>query len=268
MARVVTLPRGRLVLDEPLVVGVLNVTPDSFSDGHLADAIAWGHQLIADGADLVDIGGESTRPGAGAVSAEQELARVLPVIEALAREAIVSIDTTKAEVARAAIAAGAQLVNDVSGGRFDPDIVEVAAEAGCAFVAGHARGDTLAAVHAAPRPTVDEVEAELRERLSSLPAGLQVIADPGLGFGKGTVENLALLRAAGRLVASLGVPVMVGPSRKRFLGELTGRAARERDAATIGACLAAVAAGASLLRVHDVRGLRDALTVFEAVRAS
>jgi dihydropteroate synthase len=258
----------------------VNVTPDSFSDGGrhtgVESAVDFALRCLDAGADMVDVGGESTRPqGAAPVSAGEEIRRVAPVIAGIcARKsaALVSIDTSKAAVAEAAIAAGAQLVNDVAGGRFDPAIVDVAARHGVGFVLGHLRGASLAEVHAreATPPTVAEVEAELCAALAALPAGLRerTIVDPGLGFGKRTPENLALLAASGRLARATGRPVMIGPSRKRFLGELTGRAVADRDDATVGACLAGVAAGAHVLRVHDVQKLRDALVVWEAVRAA
>jgi dihydropteroate synthase len=215
----------------------------------------------------LDIGGESTRPGATRVPADEERARVVPVIRALAGRAGVplSVDTVKGDVAEAALDAGAEIVNDVSGGRFDPRTAEVAARRGAAFVFGHLRGQTLDEVHdpAAADPTFDEIVDELR---AALPASPRTIVDPGIGFGKRAAANLMLLARAGELGRALDRPVMVGPSRKRFLGELTGRPAAERDDATVGACLAAAASGASFLRVHDVRRLRDALTVFEAVR--
>ncbi len=266
----------RLDWSRVYVVGVLNVTPDSFSDGGLyADAesaVARGLELVARGADLVDVGGESTRPhGARVVSAAEEIERVVPVIRRLAGHGVpVSIDTTKAEVARAALAAGALVVNDIAGGGFDPDIVAVTAEAGAVYVLGHARGRSLPEVHAseADPPGFDEVAAELGGRLDALPRALRgrVIADPGLGFGKQTRQNLELIRRSGELGRRLGVPVMVGPSRKRFLGELTGLPTGERDAATVGACLAAACAGAHLVRVHSVELLAPALKVYEACR--
>jgi len=273
------LPRHTLSFDRPLLCAVLNVTPDSFSDGGrhtiVASAVEFALRCLDAGASMVDVGGESTRPqGAAPVSAEDEIRRVEPVIAALARatSAPISVDTSKARVAEAGLAAGAQIVNDVSGGRFDAEILEVAARAGAGFVLGHVRGRSLAEVHAseASPPTVDEVEAELLAALAGLPAGLRTrtIVDPGLGFGKRTPENLALTAAAGRLAEATGCPVMLGPSRKRFLGELTGRAVDDRDDATVGACLAGVAAGAHVLRVHDIKKVRDALLVFEAVRGS
>lgn len=282
-ARLVPLAPGA-----PLVMGVVNVTPDSFSDGgQLADAaaaIAHGQALWAAGADLLDVGGEATNPRAAPVSAEVELARVLPVIAGLAATtgALISVDTTKAAVARAAIAAGADLVNDVSGGLFDPDIIAVADDAGVGYVLGHLRGRSLAEVFAAEAPLPwTAVRDDLGERVSRLPASLvnRTFIDPGLGVGKGSdpAGNLALLTHAGDLAAALGRPILVGPSRKRFLARLIGLAAPPADpvahraaldAATVGACLAAVAAGAHALRVHDVARLRAALTIFVAAAPS
>ena len=259
-------------------MGVLNVTPDSFSDGgrHTDLPAAVEHALAMDaaGADLIDVGGESTRPGARPVPAAEERGRVIPVIEALAgrTRAALSIDTTKAEVAAAALAAGAEVVNDVSGGAFDPGLVAAAAAAGAVFVCGHLRGASMAEVPAgeAAPPRWDEVAAELGARLSALPAALRArtIADPGLGFGKRTAGNLELTRRAGELAAALSCPVMLGASRKRFLGELTGLPVGSRDAASIGAALAAAASGAHVVRVHDVAGTVAALRVFEAVRGA
>lgn len=274
--RFATIELRGLTLDwsRPYLVGVVNATPDSFSDGglHAAPgvAIAHGKKLAAAGADIVDVGGESTRPGAVPVPTEEELRRVVPVIRGLVQELSVpiSVDTSKADVARAALDAGAQVVNDISGGRFDPAILEVAEAAGAAFVLGHVRGGSLAEVHgAAEPPQYAEIAAELGAALEQLPDSLRrrTIVDPGLGFGKGTALNLELTRRAGELGAALGRPVMIGPSRKRFLGELTGAAVGERDAATVGAALAAVACGAQLVRVHEVAGLRPALQLFSAV---
>lgn len=289
-----------------LIAGVVNVTPDSFSDGgtyaRLEDAVAHGRALAEAGADLVDVGGESTRPGASPVAEADEIARVVPVIQALARALSVpiSVDTTKAAVARAAVDAGAEIINDISGGLFEPAIVDVAHETGAAYICGHVRGHDLAAVHAPapeampgaassgtapesdPRRTserdgdadaageqaiVEQVARELAARVAALPAGLRprTMVDPGLGFGKHTGQNLALLRRARALSARSGCPVMVGPSRKRFIAELTGSQDMEvRDRGTVGACLAAVAAGAHLVRTHDVARLAPALRVYEA----
>jgi dihydropteroate synthase len=263
------------------LVGVINVTPDSFSDGGrhaaVAEAVAFGLRSVAAGADLIDVGGESTRPGARPVSAEEEIERVVPVITRLAeglaqagRAVPIAVDTTKAAVARAAVRAGASVVNDIAGGRFDADTPAVAAGEGAAYVCGHVRGDDLAAVHAAEgQPqSWDDVAFELGERVAGLPADLRArtLVDPCLGFGKGPALNLDLLARAGELAAGTGRPVLLGPSRKRFLGALTGKPVGERDDATVGACLAAAAAGAHALRVHDVARVHDALVVFEAVR--
>jgi dihydropteroate synthase len=260
----------------PYLVGVVNTTPDSFSDGgrlgSVDAAVEHALGLAAAGADLIDIGGESTRPGADPVALEEELARVVPVVERLAGRtaAVLSIDTCKGEVARAALAAGAEVVNDISGGLFDAGTARAAAEAGAAFVCGHVRGGRLAEVHRAAPPGFDELADELAARVRDLPPGLagRIACDPGLGFGKQTAQNLELLRRAGELSDRLSCPVMVGPSRKRFLGELTGRPVGERDAATIGAALAAALFGAQLIRVHEVAGVRDALRVFDAVRGA
>lgn len=280
-------PCGVRVIDfgEVVVMGVVNVTPDSFSDGgRLADAaaaIAHGQQLWQAGAHILDVGGEATNPRATPVSAAVELARVLPVIRGLAEttDALISIDTTKAEVARAAIAAGADLVNDVSGGLFDPEILAVAADAGVGYVCGHLRGTSLAEVFAAERGDPRrlgwrEVADELAARLAAMPDALRrrTVVDPGLGFGKGAAPaaNLALLAHAGDLGAALGRPVLVGPSRKRFLAALLGPAPGPGalDDATVGACLAAIARGAHAVRVHDVARLCAALRGFDAVARS
>jgi dihydropteroate synthase len=271
----IALRRRVLVFDRVRIMGVINVTPDSFSDGgahaDVESAVSFGLRLLGAGADVLDIGGESTRPMAAAVAVKDEIDRVVPVIERLAAasSAPISVDTTKAAVADAALRAGADLVNDVSGGRFDPEIIDVCVAHGAGYVLGHVRGARIADVHAAEvsPASFEEVAAELGERLLALPADLRqrTIVDPGIGFGKGTAANVELLARAGELRAGLGRPVLVGPSRKRFLGELTGRDVDDRDDATVGACLAAVAAGADLVRVHDVKRVRDALVVFERI---
>jgi dihydropteroate synthase len=277
-------PSITLLWERVYLLGVINVTPDSFSDGgkHIAvaSAVAFGLRSVAAGADVLDVGGESTRPGAMRVEDEEEIARVVPVIEGLfggllevGCNAPISVDTTKSRVARAALEAGATIVNDISGGCFDPDLVHVVADSRAAFVLGHVRGQNLAEAHAAERspPEFDEVAAELGERVARLPADLRLrtLVDPGIGFGKGAALDLELCGRAGELGARTGRPVLVGPSRKRFLGTLVGsKPAAERDDATIGACLAAVASGASALRVHDVGRVRDALTAFSAVSAA
>jgi dihydropteroate synthase len=274
----IALSRRALAFDRTAIVAVINVTPDSFSrDGrhsNVESAVAFALRCVDQGADVLDIGGESTRPGAGRITATEEIARVLPVIERLVAtqpRAAISVDTTKVEVAQAALEAGADLVNDISGGRFEPQIVDLVADRGAAYICGHVRGSTLAQAHAAEErpPTFDEVAEELAWSLARAPASLRqrTIVDPCLGFGKRKPQNLELLARAGELGARLARPVLVGPSRKRFLGEITGRAVDDRDDATVGACLAAVAAGADAVRVHDVKRVRDALLVFEAVRS-
>ncbi len=270
--------RVMVVRQQPLVMGVVNVTPDSFSDGgrylEPAAAIDHGLALAADGADLLDVGGEATNPRAAPIDAREELRRVLPVIEGLSRAgATVSIDTTKAAVARAAVAAGASIVNDVSGGLFDPAMPAALAGLDATYIAGHLRGATLAEVFAQERASGgpagwSEVARELELRLAALPAEVRARAwvDPGLGFGKGAdpEANLELLRRAGELRRAVRRPVIVGPSRKRFLRRLVGGDVSEAalDAATVAACLGAVRGGAQVLRVHNVALLRPALAVY------
>ena len=260
-----------------VVMGILNVTPDSFSDGgeflDLEAAVAHGHALFADGADLVDVGGESTRPGAQRATVDTELARVVPVIERLATAGLaVSVDTMRAEVAVAAVGAGAVLVNDVSGGLADPAMLRAVARLGVDYVAMHWRGhsDRMADL-ADYADVVAEVRAELAERLAATQAAgvdpHHVILDPGLGFAKTAEHNWALLRGLPRL-AELGRPLLVGASRKRFLGELLAgpegpRPIRERDDA--GVALTALLAGSGVwgVRTHTVRPQRDAIAVAE-----
>jgi dihydropteroate synthase len=257
-------------------MGVVNVTPDSFSDGgrwFTPDAaVAHGLALLADGADLLDVGGESTRPGAERVPVAEELDRVLPVVRELAgRGAAVSVDTTRAEVAEAAVAAGAVVVNDVSGGLAEPEIRDVVARTGVVYVAMHWRGhadvmDTLATYD----DVVTDVRRELADRVAELrAAGVadhQVVLDPGLGFAKPGAANWPLLARLPELVAD-GFPVLVGASRKRFLGHLlagpdgTPVPPDRRDGATAAVSALAAAAGAWCVRVHEVRGTADAVRV-------
>jgi len=257
-------------------MGVVNVTPDSFSDGGRyldpAAAVAHGLALVRDGADLVDVGGEATSPRAGPTPAAEELRRVLPVVAGLAAAGVrVSIDTTKAEVARAAVAAGARIVNDISGGLFDPAMAAAIGELDVTYIAGHVRGHTIAEVfarEAQPGIGWQEVARELGDRLAALPAPARerTWVDPGLGFGKGADPdtNLGLLRHAGDLGRALGRPVVVGPSRKRFLRRLLGGEPGEEavDVASVAACLGAARAGAHVVRIHNVALLRTALTVY------
>lgn len=260
-------------------MGVVNVTPDSFSDGgewfEPAAAVAHGEELLAQGADILDVGGESTRPGAGRVSREDELARVLPVITALsASGAVISIDTTRAEVALEAVAAGASIINDVSGGLADPGMYAAVARAGVAYCAMHWRGhsdvmDTLTAYD----DVVADVRRELTERVAAMrAAGIrdeQIILDPGLGFSKTSEANWPLLAGLEEFI-SLGYPVLVGASRKRFLGTLlagqdgTPAPALARDGATAATSALAAFAGAWCVRVHDVAGSADAVRVSRA----
>ena len=269
---------GRLLaLDRPRVMGIVNVTPDSFSDGGAhADAeaaIAHGLRLVEEGADLLDVGGESTRPGAQAVSPEEELRRVLPVIEGLAARVAVpiSVDTRRAQVMRAAVAAGAGMINDVQALRGE-GALEAAAELGVPVVLMHMQGQPRD-MQDAPHydDVVGEVHRFLAERIFACEmAGIErrrIVVDPGFGFGKTTAHNLQLL-AQLRRFTELGVPVLAGLSRKRSIGELTGREdPRARVAGSVAAHLIAAQNGAMLLRVHDVAATVDALKVWAAVAA-
>jgi dihydropteroate synthase len=266
-------------------MGIVNVTPDSFSDGgRFAEpdaAIEHGIDLAAQGADLLDVGGESTRPGAAPVPAADELARVLPVVERLApaTSVPVSIDTTKASVAQAALDAGATIVNDVSAGRLDPDILEVTAAAGAGYVAMHMQGE--------PRtmqldPKYDDVVREvgdfLIERIdvahaAGIAAGA-IAVDPGIGFGKTVEHNLQLLAGLPSLVARVGVPVLIGSSRKTFIGKVLAAATGaphdlpvdQREEGTLASVVWAVERGASIVRVHDVRPASEAIRLLDAMR--
>jgi dihydropteroate synthase len=258
------------------VMGVVNVTPDSFSDGGRwldpAAAIAHARELVEEGAAILDVGGESTRPGAEPVGEAEELARVVPVIEGLAAvDARISIDTTKRAVAAAALDAGATIVNDVTALRAEPALAELVAEAGADVCLMHMLGEPRT-MQRDPRygDVVAEVARFLEERLAfAVAAGIpeeRVILDPGIGFGKTVEHNLALLRRLGEIVA-LGRPVLIGTSRKSFLGRLTGREVGERLAATIATNVMAFERGARIFRVHDVAPVHDALTVAAATVA-
>ena len=266
-----------LALDRPRVMGIVNITPDSFSDGgahfDLEGAVAHGLALVAEGADILDIGGESTRPGADAVPLEEELRRTVPLIERLARETEVplSIDTFKPEVMRAAVAAGAGLINDIYGLRRE-GALDAAAELGVPVVLMHMLGEPRS-MQDAPHydDVVGEVHRFLAERIFAAEmAGIprsRIVADPGFGFGKDTAHNMALLAQLERF-NELGVPVLAGLSRKRSIGELTGRdVPRERVHGSVAAHLLAAQRGAKILRVHDVAATVDALKVWEAVDA-
>jgi|SRR5690242_18175730 len=254
-------------------MGVVNVTPDSFSDGgdflEPAAAIAHARQHLAEGADLVDVGGESTRPGAEPVAEAIELERVMPVIEALGAEgAPLSIDTSKAAVGRAALAAGASFVNDVTALRDDPALAGVVADAGADVCLVHMQGEPRSMQdHPRYDDVVAEVRAFLEERLAwAVAQGIsedRVWLDPGIGFGKTVEHNLELIRRLDE-IAAIGRPVVFGASRKRFLGRLTGRDERERVAGTVAANLLAFERGAAMFRVHDVAPTLDALLVASA----
>jgi dihydropteroate synthase len=265
-----TLAAGRL----PLLMGIVNVTPDSFSDGGRyvdpARAVAHGLRLAAEGADLLDIGGQSTRPGSEPVAPDEECRRVLPVVAALCAQTDVplSVDTSRTLVAREALGAGAEAINDVTAFSAEAELLAVAAESGCGLCAMHARG-TPRTMQQDPvyEDVVQEVFDYLRQRRDVLlAAGIEsarIALDTGIGFGKTTAHNLALLSQAGRF-HSLGCPLLVGPSRKRFIGQVLGNTAADRTAGTIGVCLALARQGVQVLRVHDVAAVRQALLLLDA----
>lgn len=258
-------------------MGILNVTPDSFSDGGeyavVESAVSHGMDLVEAGADIIDVGGESTRPGADPVSLEEELRRTIPVVEAIAADTKtpISIDTTKAEVARQALAAGATIVNDISGMTFDPQMLAVCAEQGAAVCAMHIVGTPQTMQS---DPTYDDVVGEVTEFLqqrlnAAAQAGIpqeRICLDPGIGFGKTAEHNLLLMKAVRRMREQLQRPLLIGHSRKRFLAKLLGRPLEERLAGTTGVSIALAENGADILRVHDVQATRDALVAWNAVR--
>ncbi|MDP9410134.1 MAG: dihydropteroate synthase [Actinomycetota bacterium] len=261
----------------PVLVGILNVTPDSFSDGGAffdpEAAAARAATMLDEGARVVDVGGESTRPGSDPVSPDEEVLRVVPVIERLAAErpgAMVSVDTYRAATAEAALRAGAGVVNDVTALRGDPRMAPLVAEAGCPVVLMHMKGEPKTMQR---EPRYDDVVREVRDFLAeraefALSAGVRpgnVIVDPGIGFGKNLEHNLELLRGLDAIV-ELGFPVLIGASRKSFLGKITGvQEASERVFGTVATSVVAYGRGATLFRVHDVRANREALAVAEAV---
>lgn len=257
-------------------MGVLNVTPDSFSDGGryaaAEDAVRHALLMVEQGAEILDIGGESTRPGAREVPVSEELERVLPVLEALRprTDALLSVDTRKAEVAAAALDAGADWINDVSAGTHDPGLLEIVAAAGCTYVAMHARGKPA---DMQERPHYDdpvaEVTAELTERVEAcLKAGIEpsrLVLDPGIGFGKRLEDNLALIRGLPRL-KTMGYPLLIGVSRKSFIGTLTSvEQPADRLGGTAAAVTACVLGGADVLRVHDVAAMAQVVSVATAI---
>ena len=260
-----------------LIMGILNVTPDSFSDGGryttVEAAVAHAERLAAEGADILDIGGESTRPGADPVPLEEELHRVIPVIEAVRKalpEICISVDTYKARVAREALEAGADVINDVSALRFDPEMAAVAAQAGAPVVLMHMKG-TPKTMQQNPtyQDVVREIVAFLEERIAfAVSQGIareRIIVDPGIGFGKRPEHNTEILRRLGEL-RELGRPILLGTSRKSFLGALTRRPVEERLEETIASVVVGVLHGADIVRVHDVAPLEHALAVADAVR--
>lgn len=268
--------RGRvLALERPLVMGIVNVTPDSFSDGgrffDRGAALEHALRLIDDGADLLDIGGESTRPGAADVPPDAEIERVVPLIEALAGRGIpISVDTSKPEVMQAALAAGAMVINDVRALR-EPGAIEAVADSDCGLVLMHMQG-TPRTMQAAPeyRDVTREVSDFLAQRIGALVEhGVDVrriAVDPGFGFGKTAAHNFTLLRELERL-AELGRPVLVGLSRKSMLGAVSGRSVDEREFASVAAAVLAIERGARIVRVHDVAATRDAVAIWQAMQA-
>jgi len=267
--------RFELTLSRPLVMGIVNVTPDSFSDGGRWEdperAITRARELVLAGADIIDVGGESTRPGSDEVSSDEEARRVVPVVHALAEELAVpiSIDTRHADVARRCVAAGASIINDVSGFR-DPAMVELAAKCDTGLVVMHMLGEPKTMQR---EPHYRDVVAEVREYLGARAAVLEaagvtrerIMLDPGIGFGKATAHNLEILRALGMTVPD-GYPVLVGASRKRFIGELTGvPEPQERIAGSVAVALWSCAAGAAVVRVHDVAETVQALRMWTAL---
>jgi dihydropteroate synthase len=258
----------------PLIMGIVNVTPDSFSDGGLyisaENALHHALQLIEQGADLLDIGGESTRPGSNQVSVDEEMLRIMPIVEALVeRNVPVSVDTSKPEVMRAAIAAGAAMINDVNALRVEGALEAVAA-GGAAACLMHMQGEPRS-MQAQPhyKDVVAEVKDFLRQRLdAAVAAGIpreRLVIDPGFGFGKTLKHNIELLRHL-ECFTDMNVPLLVGLSRKSMLGKITGTEVGDRVHASVAAALLAVAKGASIVRVHDVKATRDALAVYNAVQ--
>ena len=269
------LSRRTISLERPQVMGILNVTPDSFSDGgrffSVEGAVERAREMEREGADIIDIGGESTRPNAPAVSLAEELERVIPVIEALRGRISVpiSIDTYKAEVARAACAAGAEIVNDVTGLMFDPGMAQAVAEADAGLVVMHTRGmpDSMQA-NTGYDDLIGDVKKYLQRSLElAAAAGVlpgRIVVDPGLGFGKSVQGNLELIRRLGELL-TLGCPILVGPSRKSFVGAVTGRGGEERIFGTAAAVAVSIVHGASIVRVHDVAAMKDVAVMTRAL---
>lgn len=271
--------RRKFGLKRPLIMGILNLTPDSFSDGGLFNdpesALEHALRMEAEGADIIDIGGESTRPGAKLISAEDELRRIIPVIELLSGRlnCAISVDTWKSSVARKAVSAGAEIINDISGFRFDPEMAAVAAETGAAAVLMHTRDKPdIMQRDTGYVDLMTEITGELRNSVSrAIASGVahdRIAIDPGIGFGKNVSGNLEILRRL-RELKSMGLPILIGTSRKSFIGSVLGLApASERLYGTIATVTLAVANGASILRVHDVRAAREAVDMANAVMQS
>ena len=275
-----SLPQGRTILLGPrtIVVGVLYVTPDSFSDGGQnfdpVRAIERAIEMQAEGADIIEVGGESTRPGATALSIEDEIARVAPVLKALAARLTVpiAIDTYKSEIAKAAVDLGASIINDVSSLRFDPALAEVAVRSGAALVLMHMRGHPATMQKLPPSPDIfAEAYLDLNtaiERAASRGVRReQMVIDPGIGFGKTLEDNLAIINHLDRF-GSFGLPLMIGTSRKSFIGRLTGQPASERLLGSAATVAIAISRGAHLIRVHDVKEMVEVARVSDAVIAS
>ena len=272
--------RRKISLEKTLVMGIINVTPDSFSDGgeffSVDDALRQAEKLVAERADILDIGGESTRPKSTQVTYEEESARVVPVIEAIAKrfEVPISIDTTKAEVAENALAAGAEIINDISGLRFDPSIGEVAARSDAGLVLMHSHG-TFQTMHSLP-PVDDifsDVSTDFRRAISAARSSgvkdKQIVLDIGIGFSKTLEQNLELIAKLGKLVGEFSeFPMLVGTSRKSFIGKLLGGAPVEESlSGSLATAVIAVWNGAKIIRVHDVRPTIDALTVTQNIKS-
>jgi dihydropteroate synthase len=267
--------RRDIDLSSPVLMGILNITPDSFSDGgrffDAEAALAQLERMRDEGADIVDVGGESTRPGAAPVPAEEEVRRVIPVIEAAVRrfDIPLSVDTTKSAVARAALDAGVEIVNDISGLRYDRVLAELAAETGAGLVLMHIRGrPRTMQVDIHYDDLLGEIMAELTDSVETARAAgcrrEQLVVDPGIGFGKTAEHNLEILDRLDR-IAALGPPVMIGPSRKSFIGKALGLDVEERIEGTIAACVVGLLRGARIFRVHDVEPVRRALDMAQAI---
>jgi dihydropteroate synthase len=266
-----------ILCDRPVLMGIVNVTPDSFSDGgkffDTSTAVEHARQLVADGADILDIGGESTRPGSDSVSVDEEIRRVVPVIEALRDSGVqtpISIDTRKLKVAEKAVKAGAQIVNDVSALRNEPDLADFIAQNGLGVVLMHMLGMPKT-MQQDPHYSnvIDDIRAFLMDRMAFATqhgiAPERIVLDPGIGFGKTVEHNLQILRDCGSRL-DLGRPILIGPSRKAFIGKILGVEPDQRLAGTIAACVMSFISGARIFRVHDLRPVKEALSIAHAIR--